>query len=343
MRPVQRALIASLAIGLLSACSHSGPTAFSGPISRDIGDIAVLQDTGDLVNVNNRPDQPDLTSNGIPAAQKFYATHPDDVYDFLVIFTSTLTDRAWYFRTQNFVQGIGVHKFDITAQVGSRGRLKGIIFMGGVRSRVSRGSHEVPERTLDLLAEEMGHQWAAYVRFNAPPGLSNEALLGRGRVHWSPLFDTGGSALEGFAWRDNRNGTFTAGAYKRGIYSPLDLYLMGFYGPGEVPPMRLILSPEVSQDEIVRGEAPIRSGTTISGTALPVMVDDISVVEGRRLPEVGAAQKTFRAAFLLVTSRQPELSDLLGIDAIRRAWSERFHQITHERGTCKTTLERVSL
>ena len=61
-------------------------------------------------------------------------------------------------------------------------------------------------------------------------------------------------------------------------YSPLDLYLMGFYDKTQVPPMLLIHNPDIDPARMPE------TGVTISGTPRYITIDDIIAAEGERIP-----------------------------------------------------------
>ena len=60
-------------------------------------------------------------------------------------------------------------------------------------------------------AQEAAHRWLVYFRLRRePPTAANsEALLGRMYAHWKNNVQADGSIIDGYAWNDNGDGTFT--------------------------------------------------------------------------------------------------------------------------------------
>lgn len=266
------------------------------------------------------------TDPRMAVAQEFFGEHPDE-YDFLVVFTSFDFDlagaRAVYWGLKNDTLGLGQPEFDNSDLFGSAGRLQGYIDMSALSETVLEPSDPRFEEVLAALGHEILHRWGARVRFRESNGSLSSALLGRDGSHWNALLDSQASLLYGADWRDNSNGTFTAAATLK-FWSPLDLYLAGFYRPDEVPPFSLLTSAEVDP-----GQLPL-VGQTISATARTIAVDDIVAAEGPRFPAAEEAQKEFRLAFLLVT-RPGEAVDsraIAGINRLRREMATRFSVLT---------------
>ncbi len=271
--------------------AESGP--FAAHFREDRRGVAVLEFTGSY----------DLKLGGqlnaearAVVAREFFATHPDR-YDFLVVFTGfeldTGTALAFHLGVQNQVEGIGLPLFDESAQFGSAGKLQGYIDMAALGRHSFDPLDPGFEETLGVLAHETMHQWCCYAGARLPGGAVSNALRDPLGSHWSYLLDTGASLLYGADWSDNGDGSFTAGGVRR-FYSPLDLYLAGFYSPLEVPPFFLIDSP--GADPARRAER----GDRVTGTSLPLGIDDLIAAAGERHPAAAEAQKEYRAAFLLL-------------------------------------------
>jgi hypothetical protein len=125
--------------------------------------------------------------------------------------------------------------------------------------------------------------------------------------------------LYGHKWRDNRDGTFTSEAVRR-FFSPLDLYLAGFYQASEVPPFWLIESPEHQADVTPK------PGITVQGRAHTITIEDVMAAEGPRIPSPEQAQKQFQFAFILLTSpgQTVETKDLTAVEQVSAKFAERF-------------------
>ncbi|MEW6215865.1 MAG: hypothetical protein AB1478_11805, partial [Nitrospirota bacterium] len=212
---------------------------FTAKTLGDYGNVTVMEVTGNYDAKN-----PDGSINAEPRqviAKEFFKTHKDE-YDFLVIFSNfdfQMPDaeaRAFYLGVKNDIQGIGQQLFDNSALFGSNGKLQGTIDIGNISNIVTNPLDPEFEDTLSTLGHEQMHRWGAYVKFKDSNGNVSTVLLGKELSHWSFLLNSYGSVLYGNQWQDNSNGTFTSiGARK--YYSPLDLYLMGFYEKSQVSPM----------------------------------------------------------------------------------------------------------
>ena len=209
-------------------------------------------------------------------AREFYRTHPDN-YDFLVVFSSfefnTGDATAFHWMVQNKVQGIGLPQFDNSDLFGSKGKLLGFIDMAALTRYATNPIEPGFESTLSVLSHETLHQWGSYVQFKDANGTLSSDLLGRDNAHWSYLLDSDASVEYGAKWRDNGNGTYTS-VGTRTFFSPLDLYLMGFYKPEEVPPITLIDNPAIDKTQLPQ------LNVTISGTPRTVNINDIIAAEG---------------------------------------------------------------
>jgi len=191
------------------------------------------------------------------------------------------------------------------------------------------------EETLDLLAHETMHRWGAYVKFKDALGNVSDALLHldptKHAAHWSFLLDSEGSTLYGNDWQDNGNGTFTSVGIRK-YYSSLDLYLMGFYDKSQVSPMLLIDNPEIPRERLPE------LGVTITGTPQYVTIGSIIAAEGERVPSPAGSQKTFKTAFIFITTpgsfEENETSQfqLQGMENIRSGWMSRFSILTDGQG-----------
>jgi len=259
-------------------------------------------------------------------AREIYGHHPDD-YDFLVAFSSFEFDTgdavAFHVGVRNDVQGIGLPLFDDSALFGSDGRLQGYVDMGALGRYTTDPLDPGFERSLAILAHEILHQWGAYVRFRRPDGTLSDALLGRDGSHWSYLLDSDASVLYGNDWQDAGDGTFTS----RGVetfFSPLDLYLAGFFGPDEVPPFVLIDNPAVDPAQLPR------RGAEVTGDPVLVTIDDVIAAEGPRVPSADEAPKELRAAFVFLVRPGEQVSErqIQALERLRAGLLDRFGALT---------------
>ncbi|MFH0725313.1 MAG: CARDB domain-containing protein [Pseudomonadota bacterium] len=291
------------------------------------GNIAVLEVEGNYDSV-----LPDKTTNEAPRrmiAKKFYETHPD-VYDFLIIFSQFDFQMppdalAFYNGVKNDVKGIGKEIFDNSIFYGSDGKLQGTIDMGNLSNMVSDPLDPGFSSTMGTMSHELMHRWAAFVKFRGIDGNASPGLLGKEGDHWSFLLDTDGSLMYGNRWRDNGDGTYTTLPGKN-HYSPLDLYLAGFIGKTEVPPMLLIDSMDVDPQELPKPDV------TIEGLSRYITIDDIVAAEGERIPHAGVSQKSFKIAVIYIARPGTcKREDLYKIKNLVQKWELWFSALTDGR------------
>lgn len=192
-----------------------------------------------------------------------------------------------------------------------------------------------PEQSQWVFNHEIGHHWLAFVRLDLPGAEGSSVLLGRQNAHWSYFLDTGNAPMEGNAWLDNGDGTFTtdpdAGP---GPYSDLELYLMGLVPPGDVEPFFLVEPtdtagrvPATGPDHWVR-----QPPTTIAGSRVEITVDDIIAANGPLMPGLVDAPPEYRFLTVLVVGprENPDEGDLIRIGGLHVLWSAGFYQATRE-------------
>jgi len=272
-------------------------------------------------------------------AREFYRTHPDN-YDFLVVFSSfefnTGDATAFQWAIQNKIQGIGLPTFDNTALFGSKGKLQGFIDMAALTRYQTDPVNPAFEMPLGVLAHEMLHQWGSFVKFKLADGSISKALLGRQDAHWSYLLDSSASVEYGAKWRDNGNGTYTSVGIGT-FFSPLDLYLMGFYKPSEVPNFTLIDNPQIDKTQLPQ------ENVTVTGTPRTISINDIIAAEGPRVPDAGVSQKEFRLGFVFLVGPNQQVTDaqILAINNIRNAFMTRFAILTGGRAVAQAYPEAM--
>ena len=300
----------------------------------DYGNVTVMEVTGNYDAKNS-----DGSVNAAPReaiSKEFFKTHKDE-YDFLVVFSNFDFQmpedgkaRAFYLGVKNDTQGIGQEEFDHTIDFGSgtagmSGKLQGTIDMGNLSGLVTDPLDPKFENTLYVLSHELAHRWGAYAKFRNLDGSDSTALLGKDGNHWSFLFSSGGSVLYGNQWQDNGNGTFTSLAPQGEMkyFSPLDLYLMGMIDKTKVPPMLLIENSSVDPTRLPE------AGVTISGAAKTITIDDIIAGSGPRAPDAASSQKSFKTAFIFITTPGAFTgNEIYGIENIRNGWVTRYSVLT---------------
>jgi hypothetical protein len=286
-------------------------------------------------------------------ARRFYRTHADTI-DQLVMF-ATLQNAlgnafAFELTTRQTISGIGLGLFDDSSFYGSAGRLQSVLNLNrlGLYPADPTTTFLGTNTTLDLLGQEAGHQWLAFVRFD-DHGVCSDRLLGRDLAHWSFFMDSDASDLEGNNWQDNGNGTFTS-IEATARYSPLDQYAMGLRPAPEVPAFFIIQNPSATGCPVFTPAAGERScapqlGVTVSGARQTVAINQITTCEGGRWPLGGFSlvnpTTTWRQAFVLVVppGTSPSEAETTKMETIRAAWVPYFNLATGGRATLDTTLD----
>lgn len=287
----------------------------------------------------------------VTVAQRFYQTHDDD-YDYLVVYNNLGIAAAGEgtIAFENTVRssgtGYGVAPQDTGAQYGSAARLHAILQMGMLSQYPSDPTALVPARAaqgdtpLTVLAHETGHLFLAFVSVPDPLLSTGLPMLGYELAHWSFLYDSEASVMEGERIADHGpsvSARFQTTDIVQG-FSPLDQYLMGFRPPSGVPDTFFVDHPNPAYPAALH---PLR-GVSFDGTKVGVPVSDLIKAAGRRTPDSSVAQRHFRFAFVLVASTgvQPSAADLQQIEAYRQQFETFFAQASSNNAAADTTLKR---
>ncbi|PYV11754.1 MAG: hypothetical protein DMG07_18510, partial [Acidobacteria bacterium] len=241
-------------------------------------------------------------------AKKFFQTHPDD-FDHLIVFIAFDfagapfdTAFAYELNARNEIAGVGNSNpiqssgpiYDYTDFFGSSGRLRSFVNMGPLSGggRYPDDPNQIffgTNNTVDILGQESGHRWLAYLRLQSGLAGSTTALLGRDNAHWSFFFDSDASVMEGNDIQD-RGGEMGSTRYLTvdgtSRYSLLDQYVMGLAGKDDVPPMFVVQSPTGTTR---RPASSPQIGVTFGGVRSDVTIDDIIAANGPRVPLSQAA------------------------------------------------------
>jgi hypothetical protein len=285
-------------------------------------------------------------------ARRFYRTHADS-FDQLALFanfTSALGNAfAFELTIRQTISGIGLGLFDNSSFWGSAGRLQSFLNMNrlGLYPASPTTTFLGTNSTLDLMGQETGHQWLAFIQFDNG-GVCSDLLLGRDLAHWSFFKDSDASDMEGNHWQDNGNGTFTT-VEATARYSALDQYTMGVRAAVEVPDLFFIQNPSTVGCSVFTPATGERScapqiGVTVTGTRRNVSIQQVTTCEGGRWPLSGLSMvnptTVFRQAFILLipggTPVQP--ADTAKLETIRAAWVPYFNAATGGRATIDTAL-----
>ena len=288
---------------------------------RDSGNVCVIQDDGTLIKtVNGQP-----VVDYVRAYQLFRTTHAD-IFDFATFFTDTANGMppqggsSWYRFVFNDTQGIGFGAFDQRAGYGSN-VLQGIMFLNQGHFNLWRY----------VMLQEQGHRWAAFARYkdsqNGP--IQRDHLLG-GWGHWELNMDVDKSPMDydTFDWVENGPNfdRIALGSEERS-YCDLDLYLMGFLGPNDV------------RDFFLLSNTALISGNLFSGNKKPLGIQNFTLAEGTRMPDVAASQKSFKNAFVVLTGDANASRGLVNtVDSLRTRFQDDFYQATRGLGEIDTRL-----
>lgn len=283
--------------------------------------------------------------------QRFYMHYPDE-FDAITVFT-TFGDMAqggaaYALLLNHGFSGAGYPGGAAASQFGSTGRLMSVTNMNDVGQY--QNMDEFDTFFTSVMGQEFGHSWLAFVTFIDPvSGSESNELLGRDGSHWSALFDSDGSVMDGLDWVDNGDGTFTAGQYSV-RYGPLDLWAMGVYKDDEVGDMYVLRNAVYADNDQPVGVLDHLSGTASFGRVVRAdkavfTIDDVIAAGGPRMPAWDASNEDFRMAFILVTKPGQTAADVQAqIDKLNRGritWENTHREWTYDRSTMCTDVEAL--
>lgn len=326
---VVAALLAFAAVSAASLAMAAPPTSCIEPLDparlatglNKAGDLPV-SGSGNLAIIDFAGDY----SRGATAARQrvaesYFRVYRDDV-DFLIVFTTfefvSGDARAFYTPIRNDVAGIGQPIFDHAQAFGSSS-LQGYVDMAATTRWELNPRLTGFDTTLDLLGHELMHRYGVYLRWRDPAQTLRTDLLGRESVHWSYFVDSDASVMYGSDWRPLLGSAFEAiDVFHR--YSDLDRYAAGWIGASDVRPTVLISGANGDPTSL-----PNR-GARVQGLATPVTIEQVVAAEGARVPAADAAQRRYRAGWVLLRrpgeTLPPEIVPLL--EQTRRAFELRF-------------------
>jgi hypothetical protein len=278
----------------------------------------------------------------VALTRKFYSSHSDN-YDQLVLWSDApvISDAFAYETTvKNEIRGIGVDTYDLAADFGSAGRLRSLVVMDWLGNYPDNPAQKFlgENNTVSVLGQESGHRWLAFLEFRDRTAERSQALLGRDLAHWSFFFDSDASVMEGNDIEDLGGGSFkTVAAVQR--YSRLDQYAMGLLPATDVGGFFYVESPTNMSSTRTNESAP-EVGITFNGTRRDVLMQDITAIQGARVPSVADSAKVHRQAFVYLVSsgKTADAGQVSKVDTIRRAWEAFFLQATERRMQAITTL-----
>ncbi len=283
----------------------------------------------------------------VTVAQKFYQTH-EDSYDYLVVYNAEniLANSTGAVAFENTVRsrgtGYGVDAEDDGQIYGSASRLQAMLNMGPLSQYSADpygayGPGRPGDTTLSVLAHEVGHLFLAFAN------LPDRQMLGYQGAHWSFLFNSNASFLEGEEIVDNVSGAdpiFTRRFFTRKIvqhYSALDQYLMGIRAPETVDPTFAVANP----NPVYSNTRHPASGVQFDGTKQNILIGDVIGAMGRRTPDYTVAQRGFRFAFIVIVKQGDDPSAAVQqLDAYRQQFEPYYATAADGNASADTSLKR---
>lgn len=193
------------------------------------------------------------------------------------------------------------------------------------------------------IGHEMGHRWSAFVNAKV-----DGKIIPLAPTHWDQGLQapaaypyqrpTEASIMGGGVWQDNFDGTFTQ--LDDNYYVPatgwsyLDLYLMGFVTPEEVPDFFLLRN-------LVPAGKDANGHRVFKADRVKVTIQDVIAAEGTRKPDVDHSQRKFNTGMVMVVEHgakpSPELIERT--KAIGERWIDYFETTTGHRAAMTTTVQ----
>jgi uncharacterized protein (TIGR03437 family) len=286
----------------------------------------------------------------VTVAQHFYQTH-EDSYDYIAIFNNMDIPAlpggvvAYESTVRSRGAGYGAPPRDDGGQYGSASRLQAVLNMGPLSQYPKDPTALVPARAqagdtpLTTLAHEAGHLFLASASIADPDDPTVRPMLGYQNVHWSFVFNSEASLLEGERILDRgpaASPRFVTSDTVEG-YSPLDQYLMGWRAPADVPDTFVVMGAPAYLHDL----HPAR-GVSFDGDRRNVAISDVIQAMGRRTPDERIAQHRFRFAFLLVMPQgaDPSALELAQLDAYRQQFEAFFAKASSNRAVTDTSLRQ---
>jgi hypothetical protein len=323
-----------------------------------VGSVAVLAGDEDTTSGTGARRGIDYT-NLRNISQRFIAAFGDD-YDQIAVYLAftdyaSAQSLAYQMRVKNDVKGIMLKQdassptgwtsdlFDASKDFGSpSGRMSTVLNMKRILA-YGRGAANDPSNDLYAVwAQEAAHRWAAYLRFKRVGDSDiSDALLGRQLAHWAKGVQADGSIMDGYLWKDNGDGTFTAVEYDK-RYGNLDQYAMGLLPANQVPPFFLLQDIKRAADDVPLDMLPVLPGAQYKGTKIDLTIDDIVRAMGPRQPATDPASGDLHMGVVLLTLPGTGPADVVGeayrIDGTRKLWDDFYNTAGGGRGKVCTEL-----
>ncbi len=271
------------------------------------GEVVVVQGDEDIVAASGAQ----LTLRSLPALSRKVIEQFGDHFEAMTVWMTfddpTLKGEAYETTVKNEVLGLGTPPVDLSRSYGSNGVLRSVLNMKLVGLRAG-DARSLWDRALETWGQESAHRWLMFFSIRHPrTGKISDALMGRDCAHYNQFVDTQASIHDGFAWTDNRDGSFSwTERTKR--YGNLDLYGMGLLAADEMPPFFIIENiPNYSPPACMAYDTVRRpSGMTVMGTRLDVSIDDVVAANGERVPRAHELRQDYWREVEVILTRPTE-------------------------------------
>ncbi|HEX3149279.1 MAG TPA: hypothetical protein VHR66_14490 [Gemmataceae bacterium] len=198
-------------------------------------------------------------------------------------------------------------------------------------------------RAITWIAHEWTHKWGMHLRFRDPKTGKDEDLYDE-HGHWRPELHAppfvavidlytprpvpAFSIMNGSAWRENPDGTFSKSNHHLrlpGGLSALDLYAMGILPPEKVPDMFLLRD--------------LKGGDRVQATKVTVRIEDIIAAMGPREPSSAKEQKEYRLGVYLLhePGREADAKMMSRAGELAAAVADFFNRATGGRMSIRPT------
>jgi MYXO-CTERM domain-containing protein len=319
-----------------------------------VGSVAVLQ--GDEATVAGAGNRPGIEYRNLAEISKRFIQAFGDDYDQLAVFLAftdynSAQSLAYQMRVKNDVKGIILRAdgtqdlFDASSFFGSEsGRMQTVLNMKRILAYGRGAADNVSNDLYAVWAQEAAHRWSAYLRFRRAGDAENsEALLGRQLAHWAKGVQADGSIMDGYLWRDNNDGTFTA-VERDKRYGSLDQYAMGLLPAKDVPPFFILEDIRRATDDVLIDKGFPLPGANYKGRKVDLTIADIVRAMGPREPATDPAAADLRMGVVLLTPKGVTTDQVVGesyrIDRTRRLWDDFYNEAGGGRGKVCTELLR---
>lgn len=258
-----------------------------------VGEIHIMEGNGNLVSSLDGEYGLVLSElrNDLAAITEEYTRSIRDFQGSLIVFTH-FKDRAspapaYFVPIYNETIGTGMGAID-------RRSIFGVSQLDGFINMQSLESHG--DGLIKILLHEVAHRHLAYMKVQTQTSTKTIDLTGREGGHWHAAFNSQGSILEGYGWRESGPGRFVS-VSKQDRFAPIDLYALGLESAEELGNLFFIRDARVVSGARLPAAADLPIGTVVTGTRADFTGLDLVRTMGQRPPN-----NEMQVAFLLLTA-----------------------------------------